>query len=61
MVRSEIVLGFMEGGVWRARWKILDYSVAFVFFKGKPTKEEKENLNEERRDCDFVNIPNHQH
>lgn len=53
---SEIVLGFRGGGVWRARWKIQYYLVAFVFLQGKTTKKEKENPNEERRDCDFVNI-----
>ncbi len=40
-VESEIVLGFRGGGVWRARWKIQYYLVAFVFLQGKTTKKRR--------------------
>lgn len=54
---SEIVLGFMGGGVFFGErdGKILYYLVAFVFLQGEK-KTTKTGRNEERRGCDFANI-----
>lgn len=54
---SEIVLGFREEGFGDHDGKFSIIWLLLSFSRGKQQrKEERENPNEERRDCDFVNI-----